>query len=277
MDDEKIYIPPDYDSDDEDDIDDILSEDEGAIETYYDNKLKEEEKQQQPMTAPVFPSQPPQPTTPRWGQPTGTTTFPWQNQQAQGGMWGPGGGTWRPGGTTPAWNQGGNTQKEQINRNKKVVFIDFLDGIVETLNSNESPGFLPRDIYDLKPRFDVWQRLSAFSPERVYIMIPKNLLPSTNGAQGWEATLTYFCCALSSFIRVPFTNCQILVGSVIGQSKESLMLSVINDKNKPIDRNDIVCIGIYSGYNGQPDIDKHAAEVCGVDYIDLYNLLNNMI
>jgi len=277
MDDEKIYIPPDYDNDDEDDIDDILSEDEGAIETYYDNKLKEEEKQQQPMTTPVFPSQPPQSTTPRWGQPTGTTTFPWQNQQAQGGMWGTGGGTWRPGGTTPAWNQGGNTQKEQINRNKKVVFIDFLDGIVETLNSNQSPGFLPRDIYDLTPRFDVWQRLSAFSPERVYIMIPKNLLPSTNGAQGWEATLTYFCCALSSFIRVPYTNCQILVGSVIGQSKESLMLSVINDKNKPIDRNDIVCIGIYSGYNGQPDIDKHAAEVCGVDYIDLYNLLNNMI
>lgn len=277
MDDEKIYIPPDYDNDDEDDIDDILSEDEGAIETYYDNKLKEEEKQQQPMTTPVFPSQP-QSTTPRWGQPTGTTTFPWQNQQAQGGMWGTGGGTWRPGGTTtPAWNQGGNTQKEQINRNKKVVFIDFLDGIVETLNSNQSPGFLPRDIYDLTPRFDVWQRLSAFSPERVYIMIPKNLLPSTNGAQGWEATLTYFCCALSSFIRVPYTNCQILVGSVIGQSKESLMLSVINDKNKPIDRNDIVCIGIYSGYNGQPDIDKHAAEVCGVDYIDLYNLLNNMI
>lgn len=276
MDDKKIYIPPDYDNDDEDDIDDILSEDEGAIETYYDNKLKEEEKQQ-PMTTPVFPSQP-QSTTPRWGPPTGTTTFPWQNQQAQGGMWGTGGGTWRPGGTTtPAWNQGGNTQKEQINRNKKVVFIDFLDGIVETLNSNQSPGFLPRDIYDLTPKFDVWQRLSAFSPERVYIMIPKNLLPSTNGAQGWEATLTYFCCALSSFIRVPYTNCQMLVGSMIGQSKESLMLSVINDKNKPIDRNDIVCIGIYSGYNGQPDIDKHAAEVCGVDYIDLYNLLNNMI
>ena len=276
MDDEKIYIPPDYDNDDEDDIDDILSEDEGAIETYYDNKLKEEEKQQ-PMTTPVFPSQPPQSTTPRWGQPTGTTTFPWQNQQAQGGMWGTGGGTWRPGGTTPAWNQGGNTQKEQINRNKKVVFIDFLDGIVETLNSNQSPGFLPRDIYDLAPRFDVWQRLSAFSPERVYIMVPKNLLPSTNGAQGWEATLTYFCCAVSSFIRAPYTNCQILVGSVIGQSKESLMLSVINDKNRPIDRNDVVCIGIYSGYNGQPDIDKHAAEICGVDYIDLYNLLNNMI
>lgn len=273
---EKVYIPPDYDGDDDDD-DNILDEDEGTIETYYDNKFIAEEKEKPKMNTPVFPNQPPT-STPRWGQSAGTTTFPWQNQQTPaGGMWGgTGGSTWRPGGsTTPAWGQ--TTQKEPINRNKKVIFIDFLDGIVETLNSNGSPGFLPRDIYDLTPRFDIWQRLSAFSPERVYIMIPKNLLPSTNGAQGWEATLTYFCCALSSFIRVPYTNCQILVGSVIGQSKESLILSVINDKNRPIFKKDVVCLGIYSGYNGQPDIDKRAAEICGVDYVDLYNLINNMI
>ena len=272
---EKVYIPPDYDGDDDDD-DNILDEDEGTIETYYDNKFIAEEKEKPKMNTPVFPNQPPT-STPRWGQQSAGTTFPWQNSQTPaGGMWGTGGSTWRPGGsTTPAWGQ--TTQKEPINRNKKVIFIDFLDGIVETLNSNGSPGFLPRDIYDLTPRFDVWQRLSAFNPERVYIMIPKNLLPSTNGAQGWEATLTYFCCALSSFIRVPYTNCQILVGSVIGQSKESLMLSVINDKNRPIFKEDVVCLGIYSGYNGQPDIDKKAAGICGVDYVDLYNLINNMI
>lgn len=185
-------------------------------------------------------------------------------------------GTWKPGGTTNTWGQS-TTQKEPINRNKKVIFIDFLDGICETLNSNQVPGFLPRDIYDLAPRFDVWQKLSAFNPERIYIMIPKNLLPSTNGANGWEIALNFFCCSLSSFLRVPFTNCQVLVGSVIGQSKESLMLSVIDDPKKPIRREDIVSIGIYSGYNGQADTDKKAAEHCCVDYVDLYNLLNNMI
>ena len=284
-DEEKVYIPPDYDGDDDDDLYDIdeLQENEGESETFLDNQLSKEDEKEipKPMTTPPFPNAT-QPTTPRWGQTSnpGTTTFPWQNQQSQGGMWGTGtgAGTWRPGGTstTPSWGTS-QVQKEQINRNKKVIFIDFLDGIVETFNSNQVPGYLPRDIYDLTPRFDVWQKLSAFSPERVYIMCPKNLLPSTNGAQGWETTLTYFCNGLSSFMRVPYTTCQILVGSVIGQSKESLMLSVIDDKTKPINRQDIVSIGIYSGFNGQPDIDLRAANACGVDYIDLYNLLNNMI
>lgn len=275
---EKTFIPPDYEEEDDDDLYDVdeLSEDEGECETYLDENLKEEK--QNMITTPPFPNST-QSTIPRWGQQNnpGTTTFPWQNQTSQGGMWGGNTGSWKPGGNTPTWGTSQNTQKEQINRSKKVIFIDFLDGIVETFNSNQVPGFLPRDIYDITPRFDVWQKLSAFNPERVYIMVPKNLLPSTNGAQGWEATLTYYCCALSSFLRVPYTNCQILVGSVIGQSKESLMLSVIDDKTKPINRADIVCIGIYSGCNGQPDVDIRAATECGVDYIDLYNLLNNMI
>lgn len=278
MEEQKTYIPPDYDKDD-DEIDDIdeLDEDEGSIEFYYDQKLKEEEsKEQKPMTTPFTP--PPQPsTTPRWGQPnTGTTNLPWQ--QNQGSMWGPSNsGGWKPS-TTPSWgNTNNQSQKMEINRSKKVIFIDFLDGIVETFNSNQVPGFLPRDIFDLTPRFDVWHKLLAFNPERVYIMTPKNLLPSTNGAHGWEAALTYFCCALSSFLRVPFTNCQILVGSVIGQSKESLMRSVIDDPRKPINKDEVICVGIYSGVNGQPNTDIKAATDCGVDYVDLYNLLNNMI
>ncbi len=280
---DKTYIPPDYD-DDDDDVDSIpdsfADEDEGVIEAYLDNKFNQEEERKKEMSTPPFPGVGTQSSIPRWGQPqqTGGTTFPWQqpNNSIGGSMWGSGVSTWKPGGNTNTWGQSA-TQKEPINRNKKVIFIDFLDCICETLNSNQVPGFLPRDIYDLAPRFDVWQKLSAFNPERIYIMIPKNLLPSTNGANGWEIALNFFCCSLSSFLRVPFTNCQVLVGSVIGQSKESLMLSVIDDPKKPIKREDIVSIGIYSGYNGQPDTDKHAAENCRVDYIDLYNLLNNMI
>lgn len=276
---DKIYIPPDYNDDEI--PDDIATEDEGVIESYLDKKLKEEEESNKEMSTPPFPgSSGTQTSIPRWGQPpqTGGTTFPWQqpNNNTGGSMWGSGVGTWKPGGTGSTWGQS-TAPKESINRNKKVIFIDFLDCICETLNSNQVPGYLPRDIYDLAPRFDVWQRLSAFNPERIYIMVPKNLLPSTNGANVQEIILNFFCCSLSSFLRVPFTNCQVLVGSVIGQSKESLMLSVIDDPKKPITRSEIVSIGIYSGYNGQPDTDRRAAENCHVDYIDLYNLLNNMV
>lgn len=260
------YIPPDYDGDD--DIDeDFSTDDEGIEETKLDNELKES------MTTPPF-------STP-WRTGAGTQqqtpTYPWQqntHQNPQTNIWGtPGTSSWKPS-TTPAWGSGTSTQnREQINRNKKVIFIDFLDCIAETFSSNQVPGFLPRDIYDLTPRFDVWQKLAAIHPEKVYILIPRNLLPTTNGAQGWEAALTYYCCSLSSFLRVPFTNCQVLVQSVIGQPKEEIMLSVIDDPKRPIDRASILSIGIYSGMSGQADIDKKAAEVCRVDYVDLYNLL----
>lgn len=256
------YIPPDYN--DEDEI--IETEDEGGKETELDRKLEES------MTTPPF-------STPRWGgatQQQQTPTYPWQqntHQNPQTNIWGtPGTSSWKP--STPSWGTGTTTQnKEPINRNKKVIFIDFLDCIAETFSSNQVPGFLPRDIYDLTPRFDVWQKLAAIHPEKVYILIPRNLLPTTNGAQGWEATLTYYCCSLSSFLRVPYTNCQVLVQSVIGQPKEEIMLSVIDDPRKPISRDCILSIGIYSGLSGQADIDKKAAESCGIDYVDLYNLL----
>ena len=257
------YIPPDYDTDD-DDLD-IISTDEGDEETKLDNLLDNK------MTTPPF-------NPPRWGgnnqQTTQQTTYPWQqnaHQSPQTNIWGtPGSSNWKPsnswGGTTPQ-------NREQLNRDKKVIFIDFLDCIAETFNSNQVPGYLPRDIYDLTPRFDVWQKLSAIHPEKIYILIPRNLLPTTNGAQGWEATLTYYCCSLSSFLRVPYTNCQVLVQSVIGQPKEEIMLSVIDDPKKPINRKTILGIGIYSGLSGQSDVDKRAAEVCGIDYVDLYSLL----
>lgn len=273
---ETKYIPPDYD--DENDLDEnILEEDEGKIETTLDKQQMDNGGGiNQPSTPPF--------SQPRWGQQTQQTTptYPWQSRPSspQTNIWGQSQQSstpWRP--SSSGWGSGSNYSqqaKTPLNRNKKVVFIDFLDCIAETFNSNQVPGYLPRDIYDLTPKFNVWQKLSALNPEKVYILIPRNLLPTTNGAQGWEATLTYYCCSLSSFLRIPYTGCQVLVQSVIGQPKEEIMLSVIDDPEKPITRNDILSIGIYSGYNGQSNIDKIAAERCGIDYVDLYELLNNM-
>jgi len=260
-------IPPDYQ---DDDIDEILDFDEGKEEEALDKSISMTPPLQQQTGLPF--------STPRWGEDQQKiTTPPWQNVRTGTGtnIWG------QPQSNNPwrsnSWGTGGSTynstNREQLIRGKKVIFIDFLDCIVETFNSGGIPGYLPRDIYDLTPKFNVWQKLAALNPEKVYILIPRNLLPTTNGAQGWEATLTYYCCSLSSFLRIPYTGCQVLVQSVIGQPKEDIMLSVINDSRKPINKKDILSIGIYSGVNGQSNIDKFASEVCGVDYVDLFNLL----
>ena len=132
---------------------------------------------------------------------------------------------------------------------------------------------MPRDIYDLKPRFEVWSKIQAFNPEIVYSLIPINLIPNTNGAEGWIKTLEYFCCSLSAFLRVPYTNCKILAQTAIGQPKEELINSILS---QGINRNDAIYIGIYSGLAGQSNRDLLAAERCHIDYVDLGVLLNNM-
>ena len=284
----KTYIPPDYseepsdseypreeDDDDDDDIDDDSSDiDEGKEETEQDKLLGGENKEMvtgqgsNPFSSPVQNNNTPSWGAPSWGSTGGsawkpTTPSIWGNPGNSGG--------YGQGSTSP-WGQSG--QKTELNREKKVIFCDFLDCIVETWQSNGQPGLLPRDIYDLKPKFEVWDKIRAFGPERVYAIIPKNLLSSsTNGAHGWEETLNYFCCSLSAYLRKPFPVCQILSQSVIGQQKEELIMSALENNRKPIPKEVAILIGINSGLYGMSNADKIAAQICGIDYIDLNELL----
>lgn len=284
---DKQFIPPDYSEDPEEkeledsDLDDeetITAYDESEEEELLDylhgsNNKKEneiEKKEENTVTSSPFSTTP---STSSWGWGSNNNqnnggSF-WSNSQQSKSSWG-GFGSSSFGQSTP---QG---QREQINRNKKVIFCDFLDCIVETHQSNGQSGLLPRDIYDLKPRFEVWAKLAAFNPERIYIIVPRNLLPSTNGPDAWTVTLEYFCCSLSAFIRVPRYCCQILVQQALGQPKENIIQSIINMPRFPVKKEEIVCIGIYSGENGQSNRDIFAANVCGLDYVDLNKLINNM-
>lgn len=170
-----------------------------------------------------------------------------------------------------------NQSVEAINRNKRFVICDFLDCVVETLSSNGVPGLIPRDVYDLKPRFEVWNKLAAFNPEKLILLIPSNLVTSTTGdvADGWTATINYFCLAISSYIRIPFGSCITISYDPFIQ-KELVLDCAIGALGNNIDKNDIVNVGIYSGINGQSNRDVDAANRMGIDYVDLVRLINNM-
>lgn len=177
-------------------------------------------------------------------------------------------------GFKPSSNNIGN-QKEEINRNKKVVICDFLDCVAESLSSNGVPGLLPRDMYDLKPRFEVWSKLCAFNPEGVAVLVPINLIPTTNGyRENWLLTIDYFCASLCSYLRLPFGSCSAITYDP-GVSKTETLECVVNTLG--MDKGDLVNIGIYSGINGQSNCDIEAATRVGVDYVDLVRLINNMI
>jgi len=284
---EKQYIPPDYSSepDENREIGEVFEGDTDIDESEAEDENDGDEKPIEPKTQTTENQMgsgnafgPPS-VTPSFGggssSPWGTGfgsggSSPW-NQRQPSSPWGQGGGggsIWGGGGTS-------NPQKEQINRNKQIIFCDFLDCIVETYDSQGRPGFLPRDIYDLKPRFEVWQKIAAFNPKQVYPMIPVNLIPNTTGDVGWIKTLEYFCCALSAFLQLPPGSCRILAQTLIGQPKEALISSVLNS-GMAINKKDVIYIGIYSGLAGQSNKDQVAAQMCGIDYVDLGILLNNM-
>ena len=290
----------DVDLEDDDDIDD---DDDFDEEEEEDDPAEAEEKLEQGSESGVFPSQPspqpsfqnrssfqqPQSTPFQRNQPfnnynqqrnMATPTWPNTNPSPQGGFggfnpspgtnpgWGPKpGNSWAPStGTTPGWSSGVGGQKEILDRGKKIVFCDVLDCLVTTLDSGNRLGVVPRGIYDIQLRLDVWAALRRFGRlERIYAMIPKSLILNSSGEDSWMALLNYVACALAEFLKIPSNSCQILTQSFVVQPKAEMIGSVLGD----IDTEDVVYIGTQSGGLGQSSIDLDAANDLGIDYIDL--------
>ena len=207
-----------------------------------------------------------------WGN-TSSQQFPWQRSPTP--SWGNSnsGSSWGTASTPQNNSWGGvNNGKKEINRQKRVIFCDVLDCLIETFQSNGKPGLLPRGIYDVRLRFEVWDKLACFNPEKIYAMIPGSLLSSSNGSDSWRVLLDYVICALSEYLRVPYTNCQIIIQGQLGQTKDIIIGSVL--KNLNYNLADIIQIGLDSGLYGQSNKDLLAAENLGIDYLDLGQLLN---
>ena len=278
---DKSFIPPDYsdlmkeeeipfDSDlsgDDDDVEELVSEDEDEREKVVE-ELEENNKERMSFGS-GFGSPTSKPT---WG--TG-----WGEQKQENGWWNSGSGSNNSGGGW--WNNSGNSwgssggnkgEQQQINREKKIIFIDFFDGLMETYQSKGRPGFLPRAVYDLKPRFEVWTKLAAFNPSYVFGIVQKEFLNDINGIEGWSKVLDGWCCCLSSFLRKQYGSAQIVMSTSIYQPKEWVINNVLVNLRKE----DCIYIGLQSGLYNQSNQDLIVAQKCGIDYVDLNQLLNNM-
>lgn len=282
---EDKYLPPDYEDDDDEDLDDYdedIDEDgeEEAIENYLDNN---QSKNNSTMTTPFgntttpWGSNPSQ--TPTWGSNSNNnnTSSPWNNNNNSPGFWGNNSNNpWqKPNWGSGGWNNSSGSnwnigEKKSIDRNKRIIFCDILDCLVETYQSNGKPGLLPRGIYDIKFRFDVWDKLACFNPEKIFAMVPRSLLNSSNEVS-WKALLEYVVCSLSEYLRAPYHVCQVLLQTEIGQPKENMMMQVLDD----LDKSKIIQIGVNSGLYGQNNRDQVAANICGIDYIDLSTFMNS--
>lgn len=322
-DDIKNFIPPCYDGgDDDDDLDEEISrtdiegdEDESRVESFVkeQNSLNDkalhsspfgsEEKstisfdptaqgQTQSAWGQQSPQQPAQ-STPGWGSWGNSGGTGWGTSSV-GSSWGTSSSFSSPtpwGSATSQWGQSqpqqANPQTDnknfQINRSKKIVICDLLDCIVETFSSKGVPGLIPRDIYDMTPRFDVWEKLKAINPDFVCVLALRNTMRLTNGADedGWRCALEFLSYCVSAFLRKPYKSCKIILQNNLGQPKSEVIKYILEelrcgDGNYTVDKKDVVYIGVYSGQQGFSNDDLMSATENGIDYIDLKTLLTRM-
>ena len=305
----KEYLRPDYseesektpyddpiggptEDDDDDDINDFdeAEEDKAAEKLMSDQeKLNEKIMTQTPFGQPSQSS----PGQQQWGTSSspwsqggggsswGQQTYPWQQNNNSRPTWAGGGSSspWSTGGNSGSgfWN-GGNTGtgqgngRKEIDRGKEVVFCDVLDCLIETLGSNGKPGLLPRGIYDMRLRFEVWDKIACFNPTRIFAMIPRNLILSSNGSNSWLKLLDYVICSLSEYLRVPYGACQIITLRDFGNGKDALISSILGKER--IKKSSAIQIGLESGLYGQSNRDILVAQRVGIDYVDLGQLMN---
>ncbi len=281
-DEEKSFIPPDYsdlmkeeelpfDSDISGEDDEEEDEELDSVEETEHEKIVEEFEESKMSFGTGFGS----PTSkPSWG---GTSWGEQQNKQ-ENSWWGSSGSSQNNGGGWWNNNNGwgnpkpGSQDGTPINREKRVIFIDFLDGLMETYQSDGRPGFLPRAVYDLKPRFEVWTKIGAFNPSYVFGIVQKEFLNDINGIEGWSMVLESWCCCLSSFLRKQYGCAQILMSTSIYQPKEWVISNALSNLKKE----ECIYIGLQSGLYNQSNQDLVTAQKCGIDYVDLNQLLNNM-
>lgn len=190
-------------------------------------------------------------STPGWGRPTNSGSTPWGSQ-------------------TPSWGNAAGNNRVELNRNKRIIFCDVLDCLICTQDGPNRVGLIPRDIWDMLLRLDVFSALRRYSEiERIYAMIPRNLIPNSTDGDNWKSMLDYIARALASYLRIPSEAVQILTQSFIAQPKEEMVRSVL----KGVDIDEVVYIGTQSAGPGQSSVDIDCARNLNIDYIDLTNFL----
>lgn len=235
---------------------------------------------QNPPASPTVYPQPPRPQAPWFGgisfQPQRTSYTP-PTQQFQ--------------------QQRGYTQTNQnsIPRRKKIIFCDLIDVLIESesavressnqgytsgSNNYKKTGIMPRGLYDIRLKTEVWGKFAAFGADYVFC-VTNQPEKSEEELRTWKVMTDYVMYSLADYLNLPHQNCKCLtkigfdrssedVKPGAGLLKKALQTLPVGYKYK---RNDLVVIGMNSGYQNQPDIDKRMAKRVNIDYIDVTDLL----
>ena len=297
----KEYLAPDYDDHprEEDVLEDCIeevSEEEIRLEKLLEDQERLTEKladeqdvfrdgSWEPMTSTTPFQTTQQPSSPGWGTSSSSSPkkSPWEKDEPKkwaptsglgstGSLWSGGNRTWESkSNPSPPPGQG---SQERPKERKKAVIVDLLDCLYESWDSGGKPNIIPRAMFDLKPKFEAWDKVASFAPEKVYVIFPADeILPSLGDQMCIRATIEYIQRCLGTYFRLDAKRGICFLRQMKKWTgKERVIRSVVNDWKTV---KEIVYVGTNSGRWGLSSRDIDAAHHEGIDYIDLYNLLAN--
>lgn len=186
------------------------------------------------------------------------------------------------------------TNKNIIPRRKKIIFCDLIDVLIESesairevnrgylsgSNNYKRTGVMPRGLYDIRLKTEVWGKFAAFGADYIFC-ITNQPEKSEEDLRTWKVMTDYVMYALADYLNLPHKNCKCLtklgfdrsskdVKPNIGLLKKALQTLPVGYK---FTRDDLVVVGMNSGYQNQPDVDRRMAIKAKVEYIDVTDLL----
>ena len=144
---------------------------------------------------------------------------------------------------------------------REVVVCNLLDGLYEPYKAENRPGMRPGGIYDLKPKFNVWDKIKFFSPSIICVLVPHYLRNSV--------LVNYVRCCLSDYFMIPPDH--IILSSYNVRSAK--IAATTNFAKMAKDKKDILYVGTYCGEWGLSSEDADVSKLVGIDCVSIYKLL----
>lgn len=186
------------------------------------------------------------------------------------------------------------TNKNSIPRRKKIIFCDLIDVLIESesavrevnqgyisgSNNYKKTGVMPRGLYDIRLKTEVWGKFAAFGADYIFC-VTNQPEKSEEELRTWKVMTDYVMYSLADYLNLPHQNCKCLTKIGFERSSEDVKpgTGLLKKSLQTLPqtyryrREDLVVIGMNSGYQNQSDIDRRMAKRAKIDYIDVTDLL----
>lgn len=164
--------------------------------------------------------------------------------------------------------------------NKKVLFTDLDGTLIDTISGEAHP----KGVWDVKIKFDVWDKIKKVFPNVEYILIATNQGGIETGkldAQHFTSKIMWILDSMQEYfgdaITINGTCCPSHDENNKFRKPNTGMLSkLLTDLSiENMERSSMIMLGDASGKEGDfSDSDKKVAENFGIDYIDVEDFLN---